>query len=549
MNPPGLSVIVLCSQSQMGHLERCLNLLRRQTFQHFEVIVVEFGGQQARALCLALCARLNLKYFATPIAGRLAEGFQLAAAQARQDRLICLTAATLLNPAGLAEYAADMQERIVSFGLIGNGRRSFAPTAADALAPSLWFEQTPVAYLDQRLLAYRQDGVCVSPYLLAYPYLDAVGSNFAISRRLLQVLGGFDTRFGHWRESCQELMLRAAGFGYGFRFEVGAWAEQLPGAEASEPPGMSFTPPQTLVPVRIPTRLCDHSEAAKAYLQAVFSDYAPRQYADGPDPGTLTAADAMLVHRPYDNRQGYALGRYQPGKLPDFLIIGTQKGGTTSLFQYLARHRQVSPGLVKEVHFFDREENYRQGKAWYARQFLGEADKLAYEATPEYLDREICAERIAGLLPEARLLVMLRNPIDRAYSAWNMYHRLPPQNLYHEPRSFTELLRQELAGQNYRGYLDRGKYALHLRRFLRYFPQERFLLLDFAELQSDPVALLQRCWQFLGLEATIEAEVRPHNQGRYLEVLPEALRQQLASYFAPFNQQLESDWGLKLDWR
>lgn len=519
---------------------------------------MELGGSHARFICKAFSSSLSLRYFGTAQSGRLAQAFQFAASQALHDRLVCLSAATLLNPEALASYAQTSEPGRIQFGYIGCGRRGFEPDGEEAAAFSLWFAHAQVAFLDRRFLAFRRDGVLASPYVLAYPFLDAGPSNFALSRQLLMRLGGFNATLGNWQHACQELAMRAANAGCGFDFRLAAWAEQLPGERPAEPPGLDFRPPASLVRVRIPTRVLDQDTAARRLLAHLFQDYCPQM---SPTPGSLPHSarperavllndpDSMLVHRPHSRQPGYQLARYQPGQLPAFLIIGTQKGGTTSLFHYLGQHPGLSPALLKEVHFFDRDENFQQGKAWYAGQFLGEAGQLGFEATPEYLDGEECAARIVGTLPGVKLIVLLRDPIERAFSAWNMYRHQLPSSLYYEPRSFETLIAQELEGLAYRGYLERGKYVLHLRRFLKYFKASQLLLLDFDELHTQPQRLLQRCCDFLSLPAHLPlGEAQPFNQGQYNDALPEALRSRLKDYFTPYNQRLKQEWNLDFAW-
>lgn len=104
-------------------------------------------------------------------------------------------------------------------------------------------------------------------------------------------------------------------------------------------------------------------------------------------------------------------------KLPDFIIIGAQKCGTTSLFNYLSKHPDVSLPEEKEIHFFDKF--YNKGINWYKKNFLNDG-MLTGEATPYYIYHPHVTVRISSCCPNAKLIVMLRNPIDRAYSNFSM---------------------------------------------------------------------------------------------------------------------------------
>ena len=109
---------------------------------------------------------------------------------------------------------------------------------------------------------------------------------------------------------------------------------------------------------------------------------------------------------------------------PDFIIIGVQKGGTTSLFNYLSQHPQISLSRVKEVHYFD--VGYQFGVEWYQQFFPLEKDrhgKLVGEASPYYIFHPLAAQRIKQDLPSIKIIILLRNPIVRAYSNFQMQLR------------------------------------------------------------------------------------------------------------------------------
>ncbi len=103
-------------------------------------------------------------------------------------------------------------------------------------------------------------------------------------------------------------------------------------------------------------------------------------------------------------------------RLPDFIILGAQRAGTSSLYYYLSQHPQILPAVRKELHFFD--DHYRRGLGWYRSQFptRGARGTITGEATPYYLSHPHAPARIQRLLPQARLIVLLRNPVERAIS-------------------------------------------------------------------------------------------------------------------------------------
>lgn len=178
--------------------------------------------------------------------------------------------------------------------------------------------------------------------------------------------------------------------------------------------------------------------------------------------------------------------------LPNFLIIGAMKGGTTSLYHYLSAHPDVFMSETKELHFFVAEKNYRRGVAWYQRQFAEAGHSLAVgEASPDYAKYPIhqgVPERIAGLLPAVRLIYVVRNPLERIRS-----HYLHDVACGRERRPILEAV----AGNEH--YLAPSRYALQIEQYLRHFPREQLLIVTSDSLRDDRQAALRRVHDFLGV--------------------------------------------------
>lgn len=233
-----------------------------------------------------------------------------------------------------------------------------------------------------------------------------------------------------------------------------------------------------------------------------------------------------------------------PRMLPKLLIIGAQKGGTTTLYNLLAQHPRIIQPRVKEVSFFCNEDAYARGMGHYRsffprRPVLGRA--ITFDASPMYLYHERCAERIARHLPDAICLAILRDPVERAYSAWNMYHQFKddPRSAHrHDPRSFEQAVEEELAGltvNKAQRYLDRGVYMPQLERYLNAIGPDRLMVHSFDQLKRDPAGLLNAVLGRFGLEpfpADHPAFATRSNVRAYESPLPEALRSRLKDFFA-----------------
>lgn len=263
--------------------------------------------------------------------------------------------------------------------------------------------------------------------------------------------------------------------------------------------------------------------------------------------------------------------------LPDFLIIGAQRAGTSSLFRYLASHPCVIPSLRKEVGFFSRW--YANRDRWYRAHFptrmqvgllgfLRRCRILTFEATPDYLYHPYAAPRAASLVPNARIIVLLRNPVDRALSHYQHMVRLG-----HEQLPFEEAIAQEhgrIESETIRlledpayysraylrySYFSRGMYADQLEIWLKHFPAESFLILNSEDFFARTAMIYQDILEFLGLRPWKPPRFRNYS---YLgagkpkaipeSTMPHPFRQELVQRYVPHNERLFELLGMDLGW-
>ena len=232
-----------------------------------------------------------------------------------------------------------------------------------------------------------------------------------------------------------------------------------------------------------------------------------------------------------------------------FLVCGAQKSGTTALAAYLRQHPGIYLPEVKELHFFDDET-----QSWpnpnlnsFHHHFQdADADQLWGEATPISLYWDQAPQRIWRYNSAMRLIVMLRNPIERAYSHWAMEHRRG-----NDPLPFTSALEQEEA--RCRGalplqhrvfsYVDRGFYSAQLRRLWRFFGRDQVLVLRQEELRLDPQACLERIWQHLNIPPGPDVTPLERRNGDYDSAMPSVCREYLRQVFWQEIGQLEQLMG------
>lgn len=296
----------------------------------------------------------------------------------------------------------------------------------------------------------------------------------------------------------------------------------------------------------------------------------------------VATAKTSIKHVLRFSSQTYRAVTSQLRLLPDFIIIGGQRCGTTSFYYYLMEHPSIVPPYTKEVNYFN--DNFARGLSWYRAQFPTTIQKyytehvlkhslLTGEASPYYLIYPHAPGRIAKLLPHVKLIVLLRNPIDRAYS----HHWLLIKNGF-ETLSFKDAIEQEpnrLAGElekmqadehyhsyNYGhfSYLTRGIYVDQLQRWLQYFPKEQLLLLKSEDLYSNPAKVMRQTFEFLEVPSD-DYSCKPKKYKQYRLPVKKGykikdsppkmnsdLRQQLIEYFRPHNQRLKELVGRDFDW-
>lgn len=235
--------------------------------------------------------------------------------------------------------------------------------------------------------------------------------------------------------------------------------------------------------------------------------------------------------------------------LPDFLIIGVIRGGTTSLFNYLIDHPQIKgsmknePGCFnKEPHYFDMR--YEKGIDWYKSWFpIRKSGELLCEATPHYLVREQVVVRVYHWLAEARFIVLLRNPTDRAWSHYchrKRSHHLTIENLKCPEHNLIRF----------------GVYADHLKEWFKYFLRKRFLILKSEDFYYDPKKIVDKCTEFLGVYKLRLKKYEIYDPLKKSGIdykteypkIPDEIKEYLDCFYRPHNQELYKLLGRDMEW-
>ena len=276
-----------------------------------------------------------------------------------------------------------------------------------------------------------------------------------------------------------------------------------------------------------------------------------------PEPAKAVALSAV---------RAYAVATSARRRLPDYLVIGAKRAGTTSLHRYLLRHPDVVPLLpaaknIKGVHYFDRQP--QRSIRWYRSHFpIRGTETLCGESSPYYMYHPAAAARAAAVVPDAKLIVLLRDPAQRAWS----HYRDEVKN-GRETLSFADAVAQEHArtsadarrladgehlvslAHEHHTYVSQGLYAEHLRRWLSHFPPEQLCWLRSEDLFTDAAAAHRKVLAFLGLPARDLPAYEPNNASpQPRDDADRAVVAELEAFYGPHNEELSELLQAPLAW-
>ena len=250
---------------------------------------------------------------------------------------------------------------------------------------------------------------------------------------------------------------------------------------------------------------------------------------------------------------------------PDFIIIGAQRAGTTSLFAYIVQHPQILKSSKKEIRYFDI--NYEKGDLWYRTHFplalsMKDGTYITGESSPYYLFHPHCSQRIRERIPKVKLIVILRDPVKRAISHYfheirNKRESLPIMEALQkeEERTATEIQKM-YKDPNYRSfahqhfsYKFRGIYVDQLSRYLQLFPSNQLLILKAEELFSEPRKVMRDVYAYLNIDSTFSpGDLTAKHVGSYTEEVHRDVHDYLRNYFRPHNERLYTFLGRDFGW-
>lgn len=282
-----------------------------------------------------------------------------------------------------------------------------------------------------------------------------------------------------------------------------------------------------------------------------------------------TPRPAQLAVRWTARAYGTRTASHRP--LPDYLIIGAKKGGTSSLTNWLIQHPdhlRMFPTFqpLKSAHFFDI--SFHKGVDWYRGHFPTERVRQQHpgaivgEASPYYMFHPAASERARAVVPDAKVIAVLRNPVSRAYSNyWDRVSagtetlptfeaaveaeetrlaRVDHDRLAHDPAYYS-------VEHDQFTYLARGRYLEHLATWLDAWPPEQVLVLRAEDMYADAAAVFEEVQKFLGIRDCLDIDLKPYNERSKPPIDPRT-RARLTEYYRPFNDALSERLGRDMGW-
>jgi len=251
--------------------------------------------------------------------------------------------------------------------------------------------------------------------------------------------------------------------------------------------------------------------------------------------------------------------------LPDFIIIGTARSGSTSLYYNICQHPCVLSAAYDELGYFD--SNFHLGLNWYRSLFPTLFSKwivkqkkqfaITGEDTPFYIWNPLVAKRILKILPKIKLIVVLRNPVDRAYSNYHLGIRAGSENLSFEDAIQIELKKLNEINDEFehnvekytipRSYIAKGFYANQLKIWLELFNSEQLIIISTEDLESNPQGTLDRIYDFLKIPKNHKLIPEKQKKASYPKMKNET-REFLINLYKKNNAELFTMIGQKFDW-
>jgi hypothetical protein len=239
-------------------------------------------------------------------------------------------------------------------------------------------------------------------------------------------------------------------------------------------------------------------------------------------------------------------------KLPDFVIVGAMRCGTSSLYRYLSNHSQVVPASEKEVHFFDG--NFEKGEIWYRShfpctiRFMTRKNIITGEASPSYMFCPRVPKRMGKIVPNAKIIVLLRDPVDRAIShywylvKWGI-EDLPMEEAFRKESERVNGKKHNSYDRKMYSYLERGNYTKQIKRMKKYF-SENMIIIKSEKLFSNTQKQFDKVSDFLDIRREKVKKNVNENKSRSKKEIPRSIRNKLEKYYSHEKNKIERKFNI-----
>lgn len=223
------------------------------------------------------------------------------------------------------------------------------------------------------------------------------------------------------------------------------------------------------------------------------------------------------------------------GNIPDVFIAGVEKCGTTSLYGYLIQHPKIKKAIQKEPNFFNTF--YHKGMQWYRGHFP--LSGINIDATPVYYREPKAMKRLKSMIPDKKFIIIMRDPVQRVISAWNMNFAGK-----WDMRTLEEIIHDETDPELDHGYLAQSRYVNRLDYWFTLFSKEQTHLMRLEDLTQNPTNEFKRLFGFLDLPYHRISISKIHNKGKYRIKTKPSTVDWLYDYFKPYNKSLKEKYGI-----
>ena len=245
---------------------------------------------------------------------------------------------------------------------------------------------------------------------------------------------------------------------------------------------------------------------------------------------------------------------------PDFIIIGTVRSGTTSLYYNICKHKSILPAAYDEIGFFD--SNYNLGTDWYRSMFptqkhmrtieISTGNSITGEDTPFYFWKEEVADRIKKLLPDIKLIGIFRNPVDRAYSNYNLsvrnnVEKLTFEDAINEEIEYLENFSRRECTDRMRSYLSKGFYDEQMKIWFDRFPKKQIHILSTEDMRDNPQETLQNIFRFLQV-SDYEIQNPENRKAVEYDQMNDDIREKLLKLYKPHNEKFFQIINHRFNW-